>query len=314
MFAQSTRYINISTVKTRSLAMGGAFTAVKDDMASMDFNPASFSTTVTRDRTQLMVFFNGLGPFVIIKNHSNFSGFDVPLGWMVRGVAFSFGMFNLGILLGEESLRSVERLEKKQFFDASGYEWLRNTSIGFSLALAPQVSIGIAGEFFIRNENNEKSVTLGYRYGILLKTKHNLNIGLCFVDFPGQFKSDRMSLERLADETLNVGISYKPMNNLRVSFDIRNVSDEGKGAVREPHLGFEIIPMRHIALRGGYYKELERPKDAISVGLGIFDWNFILPEHRRFSHQTFGLNTAFIWDRDNGNITRWFILSCVVRI
>ena len=320
VFCQEYNFVTLSTVKARSLAMGGAFVSIEDDLPSLDFNPATFSLNPLPGKTQFSLFFNPLGPLVIAKNRKNVPSWDVPLGWLIRGFTLSVGRAEFGVLLGEESLADEKRLKRDDIFDGTGYQRERNTSFGFALVLAPRVSLGIAGELFIRGknevstggENTKKELGIGYRYGLMIKTRNNLHVGLCFFDFPDAYSKDRMVLERLADETLNIGVSYSLWKSLILALDVRNVSDEGKGAVREPHAGVELSLFRHLKLRGGYYREKEG-KETISLGLGVLDWNALLPESRRFLHPTLAVNTAMLLRRDKGEESRWFILSCILR-
>jgi len=314
VFCSDYKVVNLSTTKARPLALGGAFVSIEDDLASLDFNPAAFSTNTQAEKITFSVFFNPLGPVLIKENWKSISDLDVPIGWLVRGISLSLGKMHFGILWGEELLFDASRLNRDRFFDGSQYNHQRNSSFGFSLAFAPRVSVGMAGELFIREENNKKVLKLGYRYGVLLKPRKNLNVGLCFFDFPKPYQEDRMIVERLADETLNVGVSYSPWQPFTMAVDVRNVSDEGKGARREPHMGVEVFPFRHLALRLGHYWEEGGKSKTLSFGLGLVDWNLLLPQDRRFSHATFGLNTTFLWERNKTEENRWFFLSCIVRI
>jgi hypothetical protein len=308
------RFVTLSTVKARPLAMGGAFLSVEDDLAALDFNPAGFSMNTLSSKAQVSVFFNPLGPILLLENRNKVSVWDVSLGWVVRGIAFSVGSLHIGVLLGEEVIADNDRLMRSCLWDGTGYSGQRNMGFGVSLSLASRVSLGIAGDLFVREEGGRKKFESGYRYGIIVKTRSNLDVGLCFVDFPKEYRGDRMALERLADETLNIGVSYAPWKALTLALDVRNVSDEGKGVVREPHVGFEVTPWHHLTLRGGYYSDWKEKRDTYSAGLGLFDWNSMLPEHRRFSHATFAVNTTVVWQRAGGIVNRWFFLSCVLRI
>jgi hypothetical protein len=308
------RYVTLSTVKVRPLAMGGAFVSVWDDLASLDFNPATFSVTPHQYGVRYGVFFNALGPILLVENRETASVFQTAPGWLIRGAYLSFGRFQAGILLGEESLGDTDRLTRLRVFSDSGYTDHRNASFGFSLALAQRVSFGVAGEVFMRRSEDKSQLALRYRYGLLVKPRDNLNVGICFVDLPKSYQNDRMPLERLADETLNIGISYAPWRALCLALDVRNVSDEGQGAAIEPHLGFDVVPWTHLAIRGGYYREWETQTDVYSVGIGLLDWNSMLSEFRRFSHPTFTVNAAMIWEVEKGRTIRWLLLNGILRL
>ena len=294
--------------------MGGAFVTISDDLAALDFNPAGFSVLTSQEGIGISAFFNPMGPALLIENSDRVSAWDTSLGWIIKGIAIRLGRIQLGVLLGDESLGNKDRLVRSRFLGGDGYIDHRNTSFGFSLALAERVSLGMAGELYQRRVNSETVFSLRYRYGLIVKPRANISVGICFIDLPEDFQEDRLALERLADETLNVGISYSPARFLTLVLDVRNVSDEGKGAALEPHAGLEIIPLRHIAIRGGYYREWDAGVDAYSVGLGFFDWNVLFPERRRFLHPSFALNAAMVWQMSNRETTRWFLLSMLVRI
>lgn len=307
------RLVTISSVKARALAMGGAFVSIKDDLASVDFNPAALSLSPFPGKNQFSLFLNPLGPVLIKENWETYSDWTIPLGCVVRGIGFSSGRIVLGILWGEEALTDLERLERSRFFSSIGYEGQRNSSFGFSVALAPRVSLGVAGEVFIREDEGMKA-KWGHRYGLVLNPRKNLAVGLCYFDFPDAFKTDRMRLERLADESLNVGVSYSPWPALTLALDVRNVSDEGNGAAREPHIGIEIFPFRYLVLRGGHYRVKGGETETFSAGVGLFDWNLAFSGDRPFFHPAFGLDATVLWKKNRDGEDRWFVLSCLVRI
>jgi len=312
--ASDTCLATISNLKARSLAMGGAFMASCDDLAALSLNPAAFSLRPFSSKTKtLSVYLNPMAPVLLGTNQVDLSEWNLHLGYLVKGVSFSTGRLNFGVIFGEEVLMDEERVSRGKMFKDSRYIHQRNTSFGFSLKFSPRVSVGFAGEFFTR-EKNEKTVTkMGYRYGLFLKPKPNLSASICFIDFPNAYDEDRLPLERLVDETLNIGLSFAPRQWMTISADIRNVSDEGKKAVREPHMGLELTPVRHLALRGGYFKNNDTNVDSYSVGLGIADLNAFLPESRRFEHSTFIVNAAMLWQTEKLETKRWFVLSTVLR-
>lgn len=313
-WASDARYVTLSTVKARAVAMGGAFVSISDDLAALDFNPAGFSVLTSLEGIGFSAYLNPMGPVLMAENLDRVSGWDTALGWLVKGAAFRVGRLQLGVLFGEESLGDGERLNRSRLFGGGGYIDRRSTSFGFSLALAERVSLGMAGELYQRRVDSRTMFFLRYRYGLIVKPRGNLSVGICFVDLPHDDQQDRMAVERLADETLNVGISYTPVRILTLALDVRNVSDEGKGAALEPHAGFEFVPWRHAALRGGYFREWDSGVDSYSVGLGIFDWNVLYPEHKRFLHPSPALNASVVWQVGQGRTLLWFFLSMLVRI
>jgi len=305
--------VTLSTIKTRSLSMGGAFTSIRDDLAALDFNPATFTLDPYAGENRFYAFLNPIGPYLSFKNRHAYSDWTVPVGMCVRGIGLSMGRIDIGVLFGEESLRNQVRLERRDFFNGSKYETERNNSLGFSFALAPRVSLGFAGEMFIRNRDWHK-LRFGYRYGLVVQPRTNIAVGLCYMDFPDEYKNDRVPLERLSDETLNVGISYAPWTFLQMALDIRNVSDEDKSAAREPHLGLELQPLRHLILRGGYARSTDGKLETFSFGLGLLDVNRFIWKTRSHDRPFFGIQSGCVFQNALSVRSSWFFLSCLIRI
>ena len=312
--AEDDRWVTLSTVKSRPLSMGGAFISLRDDLAALDLNPAGFSILTAHKKPQVFLFLNPVSPLSIFHGAGKQSFMESVFGLLIRGAALSVGGVQFGCLLGEESLTNVDRLERQCIFDRTGLHANRNTTIGISVALAPRVSLGFAGEVYSRGEGSERIHRMGYRYGLILQTRHRIQVGLCFVNMPEKAENERMDLERLADETLNIGISYTPWDVFRVALDIRNVSDEGKGVVREPHIGIECFPLRHLVLRAGYFMEKSSKRRTYSAGLGLFDQNTFWKRERRFLHPSFCLNATVLWENSGAISNRWIFITGLFRI
>jgi len=307
------RLVTISTVKTRPLALGGAFISLKDDLAALDYNPAGFQQGRVLQESNFTIYFNVFGPIITLKNEHNYSDWTVPFGWFIRGASFSIGRLHLGVLFNEEALFDTVRLERTSIFDATGYDEQRNASFGLSITLASKVSIGIAGEAFIRG--GEKEIfKLGHRYGLILKPKNNFSVGLCFVNFPNQYSDDRLKLEGLADETLNIGVSYSPWPLVTLAIDVRNVSDEGKGADGEPRFGIEINPFQYLAVRGGYFRPPHMDEETFSFGVGISGKETETMNDFRLLPIKFNIDATVLWQKEVLKTQRWFLLSCIIGI
>ncbi len=303
-------FLMMLNVKARPIAMGGAFGSLKDDLASLDMNPASFSLSSTRQNIHFITFINPAGPLYLLNRESGRS-WDVLPGMFIHGMALSIGNFNLGVIIGQEIFSRNSNSAVIGTFKVSDYKERRNATFGLSLSLSPLVSLGMAGDIYM---GYDRMVSVGYRYGILIETKHRINAGLYFVDFPDDYSGDRFTIERLEDETLNIGVSYNPFDRLTLSLDIRNVSDEGRPAVREPHIGFEFIPYHHVALRGGYFRSSDGKSELVSFGFGFLDWNYFVGDEKRFPHKNFGLNLSAAFGRIGGIYSRWIFLSAVFRL
>jgi hypothetical protein len=312
LFSRETGLGVLATVKARPVAMGGAFTAVRDDLAALDFNPAAFTLDHSGDGLRVQAFVNPLGPWLAVKNRRVTTDGTVPVGLCLRGIGLSAGRIDVGILLGEESLSDDARLKRNDLFDASGYPDQRNATLGVSFALTQRASLGVAGEWFIRDKWN--NVRFGYRYGLILQPRANIAVGLFYMELPDTVRNGRSVLENIPDGSLNIGVSVEPWRFLRFSLDIRNVSDEDKSSIREPHAGLELIPCRHLALRGGFARSTNGRQETVSWGVGILDLNRLLWADRPFARPFFGLQASWARQKSPAGKSRWFFLTCLFRI
>ena len=306
--------VTLSSVRARPLAMGGAYISRRDFFSSLDFNPAGFDLKTETDGFQVSCFLNPLAPYLIYENKETINHWATPVAWVLRGLGVKTGKYSFGLLFGEEMFSNSERLERPNFFDGSDYEWHYNSTVGLSMALAPRVSLGLAADFYSRALEDSKHIDVGYRYGLILQPRPSVSVGLSYCDFPNDYRQERMRLERLADETLNIGISFTPWRFLTLSLDVRNVSDEERGAEREPHIGMEWMPFSHVMLRGGFYRISDDKTNVYSCGIGLFNGNVIQPQERRFQRIMPVLNIAMIWESEPACMNRWFILSMMLRV
>ena len=314
LFGGDNKYVVLSTVKARAIAMGGAFVSIEDDLASLNFNPASFSAKTLEDKVRFFVYTNGFAPVIAYFNRNNSLTFSDALGLLVKGVTLSANKVQFGVVFGEQSFNPNFPVNTANIFNASDYRYNRSTSFGVSVSFAPEVQVGVAGEVFTRKVGNKVISKIGYKYGLRLKTHSNITVGLCFVDFPNEFSDARMPLERIVDETLNVGFSYNPVKRVTFSVDVRNVSEERKDAVREPHLGFEVNVINHLTVRGGFFYQKEEKIFNYSAGLGIFNWNSMFSENRIFTHPQFLLDAAVVIQRQGGVNSYWYVAKFILRL
>jgi len=307
------RYLTVNTTKAKALGMGGAFMAQEDNLAALAFNPAGFRGSGFGEKWNFSVSFNALAPAVVLRHRGHFEHWTTPLGWVIGGCDVTVGSLHMGIRIGEEAL-SGQAWENAELFKNEAYDFNNNTTLGIAFKLAPRVSIGAAGDLFLRKTApGAKKLDLGYRYGIIVKPRSNLSVGLCYIDLPNRYNEDRMVLDRLADETLNIGADYSPFSWIQVAIDVRNVSDEEKGADREPHIGMALSPWKHLEVYGGFYRILNTHANVYSFGLALLDWNRFLPVEKRCEFPTFLIQTSMVMENRQHETVPWFIMSAVLR-
>jgi hypothetical protein len=298
----------LNSFKTRPLAMGGAFTSIEDDLSALDFNPATFRLDDGPEEIRVHAFLNPAGPLLLLGNAARINSWIPALSCVVQGVGWAAGRFHAGIALAGEMPAVRIRSERPGFLDAKDFGRDSNTDFGFSFRLAPKVSLGAAGEMVVR-EGEWKRPRFGYRYGIHLRPRTDLSFGMCYFDFPKGNAGDRILLERLDDATLNIGASYTPFRWARLAVDVRNVSDEGKEVVREPHVGVEILPFRHLAVESGYFRSRGDGGEAFSVGFCLLDQHAWIRPDRPHSGPRWMFRSAMLETKSPSGRDRWVFLT-----
>jgi len=323
--AQEMSFLTFSTTKARSLAMGGAYTAVEDDIFSASYNPSTLSFYRYEKEHRLTLYVNPIAPTAALQrdyqtwkdeNGAGVSAFDMLKSTvlLVKSIAFTGKYLDVALVFNEQILdESALSQQKKMFADCDIW---KNSYHSFltRIRLAERVSLGFSGSLYVHKINNQTEQGMGFSYGILLKPSTRMNVGLAFVDFPRNAPDIRMPLERLSDETMNVGVAYRPTSSTLLSFDFRNLTEDSRKTVREAHFGFEQNIFSIIALRGGYYKERFSNNHIFSGGIGIIDSNLFFHKQNRFNHAQFVLNYSFIVQKREDENMNWHVLSIYFRL
>ncbi len=324
VLAQSNRYFTINTSKARPLAMGGAFTAVVDVLAAMDFNPAAYYLAKDDDLPPVTLFLNPVSPFVGGIHHDDlFSGSGSPvddfllgLSLVLKSMSFNFDAVQVGFNLSEEGLNLPEIFFENNPVRVDGFRQNHSHTVVGRLELAKKVSMGAAVYFLFGSSPLaplKRVKDFGISYGILLRPEKGLNIGVSFVDPPDSLSQYRLPLERLVNESVNIGVSYELLfTRTLFSIDVRNLGEESNVAVRELHFGIEQVLLSHLALRAGYFKKVHGDH-VFSWGLGLLN-DSLLSSSAGEGSRNFYLNYAFVHEKALPTDNRWHLFSFLIRI
>jgi len=300
--AQTNYFGTLSHLKTRPLAMGGAFTSVEDDLAAVLFNPGNFRLYNNKD-FGITFFFNPLAAFMASQHYSD--NFDKKISnenvlnssaLLLKGIVFTLKFVQCGFILNEESFAHIRTYPNIKFFQFN--DVLKHSAHTFfaCLQLAERVSLGCSSTYYNEKIDNRMNRGFGFSYGIMLKPATNLNVGLSYIDFPERLTGYRSPLERIEDETMNIGVSYTPFRNTIFSVDVRNLTEDNKENVREVHIGLEQSIDNALAIRLGYFQEKFLPPRRIySCGIGLFDANLFRKKQHHFDHHHFIMNYTFLY-------------------
>jgi hypothetical protein len=324
VFSQTNRFFTLSNVKARPLAMGGAFTAVEDDLAAIEFNPAGYFLSEDVDSKHIHLFLNPVSPFVggfkrddlFIDNDLQLDDVLLSLSLLLKSFSLTLNRFQLGVLLGEESLYLPAAFPRDGLNKISGFQQNHRHSIIGRLKLADKVSVGGTASFMFGSTPGaaeERRSDVGFSYGILLKPERGLSIGVSFVNLPDSLRQHRLPLEGMVDESVNIGISYELFTKTLFSLDVRNLGEEQRDAIREFHLGVEQVLLSQVALRAGYFIK-NSDEEVFSWGIGLFNGDRIFPRYQEESQRNFYLNYAFVYEKSTLLSNKWHFLTFTMKI
>jgi len=296
--------------------MGGAFTSIEDDVESVLYNPGCFNLYKYPKDFKVTVFMNPLMSLLAFQHYSdNFSknpdrrDFLNATALLFKSVVISIRQFETGVVIGEESFNNVMVNKQSRVF-AYNNLWNDNSNTVFmKLRLAQRVSIGVNGTYYQRKIDEKNEDGIGFSYGIVLKPNDKLNVGLSYIDLPDKMADYRVRLERIFDETMNVGMSYNLFKGTTLALDVRNLTEENKDNVREFHFGFEQRIFNILALRGGYFKERFTDNETFSAGIGLIDSNIFFSGDDKFNHHDYMINYSFVHDESR----EWHMFSFLWR-
>jgi len=321
-FSQQHYFFTLSTIKARPLAMGSAYTAIEDDIVSASYNPATLSLYRFDKDYRLTLYLNLIAPTTLYSERfrddppnqpTNESVFRTALLFM-KSLVFTGKFIDAALIFNEQLLDENFLFNQKRFFQNCDLWENSYYTLVTRIKLADRVSIGASGSFYVKKIAEEVRQGVGFSYGILLKPSTRMTVGLAFVDFPNDMPEIRVPLERMADQTMNIGVSFKPSSSTTFSVDLRNLTEDDRKGVREAHLGFEQNLFSILAIRGGYFKERFADTHTLAGGIGLIDSNLMFADENHFNHPQFILNYSFVYQKNKQQIFNWHVLSLLIRI
>jgi hypothetical protein len=321
-FSQQNYFFTLSTIKARALAIGGAYTSIEDDIVSASYNPATLSLYRFNKDHRFTLYLNPIAPTTLYYEYFQSERQDQQkqeqlfkaATLLMKSLVFTGKSIDVALILNEQVVDKNYLFNQKKFFQNCDLWENSYHTLVTRIKLADRVSLGASVSYYVKKVNNETDKGWGFSYGILLKPSTRVNVGLTFVDYPNEIPEIRLPLERMADQTMNIGISYRPTSSTTLSFDLRNLTEDNRKGVREAHLGFEQNLFSILSLRGGYFKERFADVHTFSGGIGLIDFNLMFADDNHFDHSQFLLNYSFIYQKTKIQFFRWHVLSLLIRI
>ncbi len=320
VYAQENYFATLDVSRIVPISMGGAYVAVENGIGSVAYNPASVKFCNLKRGLHFSIIANPVastGLFMYYKDNQK-----VPLNkgqwWsvartLIKGIVLSVSPFQMGVTLYEEPLQRYQRLSKKNMFSAKHFLSNHFETAFMRINLADRFSLGGTLGYYTFEDSGKVKRELGANYGMLIKPAKNLNVGIMFYDVPDVIQNIRMPLERMVDETVNVGLSYMPFHGTTASLDVRNISEETKPASREVHFGMEQKIGSVMGIRGGYFQENKTHKKYFSAGIGLLSTNLFRPDNAKYNDADYVFNYSYVIERSDLKWRdQWHLFSFLV--
>ena len=316
--AQENEFITLSSMSTRYMGMGGAFLSVEDNLASLFYNPGSFTLYDEDIQDRVTVFINPLLPLTAfakpdkmgLGKYNSRDKFFNTLKYFLKGLVYSVSYFDFGLSLWEES---ILKKNNKHFFPDNDIENYTYSTFFAKAKLAARISLGLAISRY--NQTIQGIERKGYliNYGVLMKPEKYLRIGISYFDLPLAMENYNDKFYNIKDETVNIGISFYPSKEWIISIDANNLNTRNS---QEARLGVEKRFSKYFALRGGFYRtetfrKSENRKYYWTCGVGLLSSNYFKPRAIRFLNEDFIINYSYVFEKAEHYTTNWHFFNCI---
>ena len=267
-------YLTLSTSSVRRTTLAGPAT-MKGYVAESPLNPAGFNLFSDDYKPRLEFFFNPMGAFIAARGLQegpeadgvlNSQDILMPLLIFFKGFSISYSAFDAGIVFGEQLQSEIAGNPKFEYFPLFDNYYNR---LFLQFELHEKIALGVSAELFSKEYKVE---SIGVSYGVMIKPG-KMSVGVFYYMLPERNQYDFLPTDRVAEETVNAGLSWEPTKIFKCFVDLRNVSEENSPAFLEPHLGIETTPWIHTSLRAGFYRE-EGIENAFMFGFGFCNLNY----------------------------------------
>ena len=269
--AAENRFLTLSISSSRRLALSSP-AAMEGSSSQSPVNPAGFGMFSEAYKPRVRLYFNISGSLTALNDLYRNDEFDdtndaekalIAASILFKGISLSNKIIDMGVTLGEQSPQDYHDVRFFKYYPL--FDNCHNRAF-FRLKLHPKILVGVSAELFTEGRSIE---AIGYSYGVILKPG-KLNAGVFYYILPKSRESGFLLNDRIANETINAGISWKPAAVIEIFADLRNLSEENQPAYLEPHTGIEISPFKHASFRAGFYQR-ERKEGIFSFGIGLLN-------------------------------------------
>ncbi|HPG30704.1 MAG TPA: hypothetical protein PKY81_13570 [bacterium] len=185
-----------------------------------------------------------------------------------------------------------------------GFMPLKNLTVGYELNYIHTKS-GTANTV---SDNSGNGDGFGSIIGLFVMPATGLGAGLTYVDYSSDIKKSRIFLDRVIDQSINLGVSYHPGNFL-FGYDIKNINNRKNQAYMESHFGISYVInlFRQINadLHLGYYKNNDDNSRNYAYGFSIYKTN-VNADNKRSG---FSLGFSNLIEKEKSSTSNHFLIS-----
>ncbi len=315
----ASHYGTISQSKCRSLAMGGAFSAVQDNLAAFLYNPAAFSQYTSPQKLKISFYLNPVAPIVAGYDYQKMKDAEqdqllkeilktAALG--IKGISFSLNAVETGFVFLEEQ---IPQSSQADFFSTQSFWSNYSHSFFFRLRLAPQVAIGVNTTLYHQDQIRQKKLHFGNSYGIFISPNPKTSVGVYYFALPDQFSNYREKLDRLGHDTVNIGVAYHPETATTIALDVRNITQEEATHAREIHVGLERNFGNWFSLRSGWFQTTSNIQ-CYAGGIGLLADNLFKKADNQLRNPFYIINYSLVVEQSKRQQLNWHFFSFTIRI
>lgn len=244
-------------VGARPLGMGGAFTAISNDVYGSYWNPAGLVQLQTLE-------IGSMYGIMSLDRKYGYLGFAFPVSRFL-----SLGMNAINLRIDDIERRDSQENLLGRFSDA---EYAFNLSMG--ILVIENLYVGGNFKFLYHELADNIAKGLGYDLGVLVIPRKFLSIGLVFQDIGSSLKwnTDSNHKDRLP-LNIRLGNTIKLLNEqLILSMDLVSTDIGDKSRSTELHAGFDFWPTNYFATRAGF--DNSKLTGGISLGVSQFQVDY----------------------------------------
>ena len=323
--ARAGEVVAFSTAKARPIALGGAYFSAEDDVFAALWNPAGCGGPHYMPEAEFRAWF---APVTAVRavhalrerdmnwtRDGRLTERELILGslWGVKGVSIGWHTWLFSFVNSDEPLLETPYGISRwsAYRGVAGHEY----AASLTFKLAPQVSLGAAATFDSRvlpgigGDEVVRADGWGWSFGVLLRPRPSMNVGLAYVQRPDTLATLGDELERVASGSVNGGISWYPWRGGALLVDLRNLDDTGGGfGFAELHVGVEQTFLDLLSVRAGWYRTKEDGTAVYSGGVGLkAPW--IVADNGRPGRAVDMLTYTFVYQNDIDWTRQWHMFA-----